>query len=322
MNTCIVVPTIREASIQAFLRAWRWPCRVIVVEDNPEPTFQLSGANIAHYAWCDIDRDLGYDAWIIPRRSDCVRSYGYWQAWCQGADLIITLDDDCLPESDVDAPTFLAMHAANLRQDAQPAWHSTLTGTHPRGYPYQQTTRLVDVVLSHGLWTNVPDYDAVTQLVARRQGWSAPVAADGVIPRGSYYPMCGMNLAWRRDVTPLLYFLLMGQDAQGRAYPYDRFGDIWAGIISKRILDHLGLGVWSGGPTVHHARASNVWANLRKEAPGLEANEAFWQWVDGVPLVGEDITGMYRQVAEALAARGGYWLTLARAMHTWGGLYG
>ena len=38
------------------------------------------------------------------------------------------------------------------------------------------------------------------------------------------------------------------------------------------ICDHLGLGVKSGLPYVHHSKASNPFTNLRKEYKGI-----FWQ---------------------------------------------
>ena len=102
-------------------------------------------------------------------------------------------------------------------------------------------------------------------------------AVDQTIPTGRYYPMCGMNVALRPVVVPAFYFLLMGRDAG-----VDRFGDIWAGVFVKRICDHLGWAVNSGpAQVVADQRASNVWANLRKEAPGLELNETLWRAVDG-----------------------------------------
>ena len=46
MRAAVVVPTIRESSILEFLAAWETEFsehQVIVVEDNPERTFQISG---------------------------------------------------------------------------------------------------------------------------------------------------------------------------------------------------------------------------------------------------------------------------------------
>lgn len=320
----VVVPTIRETSITEFLAAWQWPCQVIVVEDNPEKTFALSGCH--HYAWPNIEQDLGKDEWIIPRRTDCIRSYGFWKAWQTGKPYILTLDDDCLPtenEGSQSAPRFLQQHLNNLQPATITRWHNTIGGAYPRGYPYEQRASAVEVGISHGLWTGVPDFDSITQLSRRHAGLPDIEYIEGIVPHGQYYPMCGMNLAWRREYTPLLYFLLMGQDREGRPYPFDRFGDIWAGIISKRVLDHLGVGVWSGGPLVRHERASNVWANYRKEHAGIEANETFWQAVDCIALAGHMAARCYDQIAATIPKliKGDYWNQLATAMRLWSDLY-
>lgn len=314
----LVVPTVRQECMRQFLDAWEPEFaghELIVVEDNPERTFELrSSARITHYCWRDIDQTLGEDRWIVPRRTDCVRSFGYWQAWRRNPDMIVTLDDDCLPPAG--GPRgFLAAHWRRLEQGGgHDAWVSTTSGTVPRGVPYHERQRRHRAVINHGLWTNVIDYDAITQLSQVRT--PTPVDfPDQTIPRGAFYPMCGMNLAFRPEIAPALYFLLMGRD-----FGVDRFGDIWAGLFSKRICDHLGWAVNSGSPTVHHARASNVWANLRKEAPGMERNETLWRLVDDTVLTATTAAGCYRQLAAAVAGAAGDdpWLQkAAAAMRIW-----
>jgi hypothetical protein len=49
------------------------------------------------------------------------------------------------------------------------------------------------------------------------------------IPKGTLFPMCGMNLAFDRDlIGPAMYFGLMG-DGQ----PIGRYDDMWAGWCIK-----------------------------------------------------------------------------------------
>ena len=295
----VVVPTVREHCMQQFLGAWEPELRgveLIVVEDNPDRTFTLTtGADVTHLCWRDIEAELGDRAWIVPRRTDCVRSFGYWRAWQRRPDLIVTLDDDCMPPAN--GPRgFLQAHWRRLEQGgSDDAWVSTTGGTIPRGVPYHERARRARCVVNHGLWTNVIDYDAVTQLGQARTP-TACTFPDQTIPRGRYFPMCGMNLAWRPELTPAMYFLLMGRD-----FGVDRFGDIWCGLFVKRVCDHFGWAVNSGSPTVHHSRASNVFANLRKEAPGMERNETLWQLIDRTVLTATTVGGCYRQLADALA---------------------
>jgi len=227
--------------------------------------------------------------------------------------MVVTLDDDCYPYG----PGFLDAHYQRLsRRAVSPAWVSTGRGVLPRGMPYLQSAREVDCVINHGLWTRVPDFDAVSQLASGRYDLTfEPV--EQVVPRGQYFPMCGMNLAFKPEVIPALYFLLMGQTQ----WPYDRFGDIWCGVLVKRICDHLGVGVRSGQPMVEHQRASNVWANLRKETPGYEVNEALWAAVDSLVLSQCTFQDCYRELATKLPLRGDYWDQLRKAMQVWANLF-
>jgi hypothetical protein len=310
----VVIPTIREPNMRDFLTAWRAElaaAHVIVVEDNPERTFNLGDApNVTHYSWQDIDRDLGEAGWVIPRRTDCVRSYGLWKAFREAPDMIVTLDDDCYPEPS--QPDYLDRHWARLEQGgSDEAWVSSGQGVVPRGVPYFARSRDWPCALNHGLWNRIPDFDAPTQLLQARAP-SEFIHVEQTIPTGKYFPMCGMNIAFRPAISPAMYFLLMG-----RNYPVDRFGDIWCGILAKKICDHLGFAVNSGSPEIVHQRASNVWDNLRKEAHSLRWNEELWQAVDSVVLRGATAAECYAEIATGLPLHGEYWDELKKAMCQW-----
>lgn len=58
------------------------------------------------------------------------------------------------------------------------------------------------------------------------------------IPKGTLFPMCGMNLAFDRElIGPAMYFGLMG-DGQ----PIGRYDDMWAGWCVK-VASHFPLTV-------------------------------------------------------------------------------
>ena len=115
--------------------------------------------------------------------------------------------------------------------------------------------------------------------------------------------------------------------------PFDRFGDIWSGIIAKRICDHLGWAVGTGTPYIHHDRASDPFKNLRKEANGIELNETFWERVHAVELpdraaldgAEDPAAACYRSVARVIGTWGdehsAYWAHLGRAMARWADLF-
>jgi reversibly glycosylated polypeptide/UDP-arabinopyranose mutase len=316
MKAIIVVPTIRDLS---FLEDWREefePHKIIVCEDHPEKQLRLpKGFQIDHYSWREMDAELGADSWIIPRFNASVRSFGYWKAWQEKPDMIVTIDDDCYPSANGNGTRagFIDRHWQNLQAKATLGWERTADFC-TRGFPYELRDSAA-VVVSHGLWCGIPDLDAPTQLVTPNLQVD-PSPGVKVIPRGTYFPMSGMNLAFSPLVAPALYFLIMGRD-----WPFDRFDDIWAGVLVKKICDHLGFAMCSGEPTVEHRRASNVFTNLKKEAAGIEANEYFWQAVDSVQLESESVRDCYKELARKLPLEGEYWDKLREAMTIWADLF-
>lgn len=278
MKATIVVPTIREDSIIQFLEKWRGVFskhRVIVVEDNPEKTFKISG--VEHYAWKEIDEDLGEDSWIIPRRTDAIRNYGFLKAAQDKPDMILTMDDDCYPwQSPTGGNDIVESHWHALEEPgvAEPYFntmHELRSSIKPRGFPYDITE--ARTVINHGLWNNVPDLDGKTQLKNPNMKTNFTNKSQQV-PVGNLFPMCGMNLAFRLEALPLMYFWPMGE-----GQPYHRFADIWMGVTAKKVCDQLGLSVRSGGPVVFHSRASNAEKNIELEEPGLPVNEQLWKTV-------------------------------------------
>lgn len=327
MKAVIVVPTIRDVT---FLEDWREefePHKIIICEDRPNKSVKLpKGFNIDHYSWNEIDSELGPSSWIIPRYNASVRSFGYWKAWQERPDMIVTIDDDCYPHHNGHGngkangkangnggPGFIGGHWQNLQLKATLGWELT-ADFYTRGFPYN-VRDAATVLVSHGLWAGIPDLDAPTQLVKPELKVDEDTKTK-VIPRGTYLPMSGMNLAFAPEITPAMYFLL-----QGRDWPYDRFDDIWAGVLVKKICDHLGYGVRSGAPLVEHKRASDVFKNLQKEAAGIEVNEYFWRAVDSVHLEGTTIRDCYIELAHKLPLEGDYWDKLKEAMVLWAELF-
>ena len=332
-SVAVVVPTIREDCLARWLAEWGddlKDARVIIVEDNPEMSFRVEvshGPVPEHYCWQDIEKDLGADAWIIPRRTSAVRSWGLLEAWRGGADVIWTLDDDCYPE-DHHRGRYLELVTRALAAEAEgDAWFNTIGGNsrdlYPRGYPYRIRDATRPVMVHHGLWSNVPDLDGITQQ-ANPDFRLPPSCGYDEIPRGRFFPMCVMNLAFRREMAPAMYMLLMGQDAGGSRWGFDRFDDIWAGLFAKRIADHLGYAIRSGAPSIHHSRASDPVRNTELEAPGIAAHEDFWPYVRDIPLTGVTMAECYREIAWKVASysTGPYWPVLGEAMAVWAGLFG
>lgn len=323
MKTFLVIPTTRDLS---FLAEWGdefRDCHLVVVEDHPTqqlPTPKGNHQGVYHLTWKNIKQDFKKNEWIFSRHNAGLRCYGFWKAYQLGADSIVTIDDDCYPAD----KNFIATHITNLSLRAPTGW--TTTYPHPdfvftRGVPYTIRDKK-PVVISHGLWTNKIDLDAQTQLKHPNINMPPYPPFLQFIPPGSFFPMCSMNLAFRREAAPLMYFPPMGSDPAGRPWGYDRFDDIWAGIFAKKIVDHLGWSITNGSPFVEHRKASDPHKNLKKEKGGLVINEDLWRRVNMVRLTSTTAARCYIELTQKISfPRGAYFTKLRSAMKIWAELF-
>ena len=314
----LVVPTIREECILRFIKEWEphkhWDV-VIVIEDNPQRTFQLNNGSIEHHCWEHIDATLGDKSWIISRRDSGIKCYGIYEAWQMGATHIFLLDDDCYPCTDQTGKTFIKKHKDTLYSFSR--WTESIPGWRTRGIPYRDKGELENVVLNHGIWGVNPDLDACQTLAGPEwKGMQTIRCKHRLIPNGQYFPMCGMNVCFKGDIAPIMYFPLMGE-----GYPYRRFDDIWCGIIMKKICDHLGYHVSSGEPHILHYKASDPFVNLVREAPGIAASEWFWKTIDSVKLTKGTPATCMRELGEQLPQEDEYLRKLGEAIQVWSSLF-
>ena len=307
----LVIPSNRADCLETFCQRWQsvkdWD-ELIVVWDGPASEAPSVPEAACVLSWDSIERDLGDDAWIVSRKNAGIRIAGYLEAARRGADVIATIDDDCYPAGDA----FMRSHLDALFQT--PRWVTSAMNMTARGVPYRNRGQLQSVHVNAGLWRTVGDYDAPHSLVlgADLQPFD-PVAHPRIIARGQYVPVSTMNVAFRREALPLMYLPLMGQ-----GQPYDRFDDIWGGVILKKVCDHLGWHVSVGRPVVDHHRASNPFRNLVKEAAGIERNETFWGDVDAVTLHASTPADCMNELAAVLVNYGDpHTQALGKAIPLW-----
>lgn len=274
-NIAVVVPTNRPEKMVTFLEKWeplfhKHNITPIIVEDGEKPVLHFMNEEYHIDGKWSVKDIMGKDSDLIFNKNDGVRNLGFAfiEFYLPETEIIITLDDDVEPCGDT-----IQDHLDALERRVPVSWLSTAT-EYMRGFPYGVREE-AEVVLSHGVWEGVKDYDAPTQLV---EGNKDCGFFKGTIPKGIYYPMCGMNIAFKRKMLPYMYYAPMGYRVG-----MDRFADIWLGIESKKIIDKKGWAVVSGYSKVFHNRASNVMINLAKEAKGIALNEKFWEGDENDP---------------------------------------
>jgi len=266
-------------------------------------------------------RGLGEYQHLIPEASHAQTSFGLLYMWDRSFEYGVFIDDDTLPHEDVD---FFGTHMANIHYEgaieqvaSDEQWVNVLYQSehdlYPRGYPYAamdeqietDTAEIDEVVASQGLWTNVPDLDAVRILMdgdlqgqAQTRTTVEDYGTDFVAAPGQYLTVCSMNLAFRREVIPAFYQLPMDDNE----WDVGRFDDIWSGLFLKRAADVLGKEIYNGDPLCEHNKAPrSTFSDLTNEVHGLELNEHVWEILDAVGEDADSYAEAFREMSEALA---------------------
>ncbi|MFB6178688.1 MAG: alpha-1 4-glucan-protein synthase [Halorientalis sp.] len=343
-DVCLVVPTIRDYEcLQAYFenaRSYGFELdrlhAVLVTEDfcdtdgmaamlDEEGVQGRVFDETARETWFS-DHGLSEYIHLIPEASHAQTSFGLLYMWANDFEYGVFVDDDTLPHPDFD---FFGTHLDNLAYEgnvesvrSDERWvnvlyqHTDDHGLYPRGYPYSAmdetvttgTTEVDDVVASQGLWTNVPDLDAVRILMdgdLRGQAQTRLSADDYdgnfVAEPGQYLTVCSMNLAFRREVIPAFYQLPMDDNR----WDVGRFDDIWSGLFLKRACDVLDKQLVTGYPLCEHEKAPrSTFDDLTNEAPGLELNEHLWRIIDDVGEDASSFAGVFAAMADAMATGG------------------
>ena len=277
-NIAVVLPTIRAETLPAFLEAWN----MLFVKHNVDLIIVVDGENpvIKHYSrgvseLVDIPvkeitkKELDTEN-LVSNFCAGVRQLGflYIAKYLPDIEYIFTTDDDCFPIGDP-----IQDHIDQLNCKVPISWLSTSTNAFMRGFAYNVREE-ANVQFSHGVWDSVPDYDAPTQLLMPKD--FKPEYYKGVIPKGIYAPICGMNCCFRRSALKYVYFAPVGTFRGA-----ERFDDIFFGILLIKKFAVLNWAIVSGYAKVNHLRASNVFTSLEKEAVGIKHNEEFWKNPEG-----------------------------------------
>ncbi|WP_299236340.1 alpha-1 4-glucan-protein synthase [Natronomonas sp.] len=343
-DTCVIVPTIREYDcIRAYVENAREhgfdTSRlefVLVTEDFCETDAMrdtLEELDVSGEVFDGTRRERWYDehgiaeyGHVVPAASHAETSFGLLYMWEHDRfEYGFFIDDDTLPH---DGSDYFGRHMRNLafggdvesvRSDER--WVNVLYqradehSLYPRGYPYsamdetvETDTRTIeagDVVASQGLWTNVPDLDAVRILMdgdlegqAQTRTSAEDFPRDFVAAPGNYLTVCSMNLAFRREVIPAFYQLPMDDNE----WDVGRFDDIWSGVFLKRACDVLGAEIYNGRPLCEHNKAArSTFDDLHNEVAGLELNEHLWRIVEDAGEGADGYAEIYGAMADRLA---------------------
>lgn len=333
--TTINAPTIAEdfcANFEKF--GHKKDAAIIVIGDKKSPNeashaiankLKKRGFDVQYYdiaaqeQWLKRFPEL---AAIIPYNSDNRRNIGYLMAKEQGADVLISVDDDNFPLPDVD---FIGGHVELIGKKPKlkvvgvdHQWFNVcdlLTNEKnerifSRGFPYhirskyhtgkhKQEEKAVPVMLNMGLWVGDPDVDAITRIERNTRMTGFKNDRRVALALGTFAPINSQNTALHIDLLPAYYFVLMGEKVEG--HTIDRYGDIWQGFFVKKVMDTLGMHAVFGEPLADHRRNShNFFKDLRAELHGIMYTEYLTEFLHNAKLKGNTAAAVYADLADQL----------------------
>lgn len=335
VTTTIRLPTVLDSYTDNLQRYGHEDVGFIVVGDlkTPIDTFdyvrslQSQGWRIEYWdverqrrwlkAFPELDRFLPYNS--VQRRN-----LGFLFAYLQGAEIIVSIDDDnfALPSHDFVGEHNRVGETQRLRLvESSTGWFNVcdLLATdpprriYPRGFPHSKRWKAEEirlgstegrVAVNSGLWLETPDVDAVTHLEepVRVAGFSGSWPGENVaLARGTWSPFNTQNTAFHRDLLPCMYLPVMGQKVNG--LEINRYDDILASYFIKTVLDHLGGYVAFGEPLVRQTRNPHDYlVDLAHELPGMLLVDKLVDYLEQVHLEAPTYAECYKELADDIRA--------------------
>jgi hypothetical protein len=238
-----------------------------------------------------------WPAFDLVTRWNCIqrRNVGYLAAALQGAEVVISVDDDNFFAED----DFFTHHLAVGRELSVPVvshpsgwWNicERLETDPPRkfyhrGYPKSKMDwktgegkiekKKVKVMVNAGLWLKNPDVDATANI-------EEPLNVTGMrdlagdrrsaLESGTWSPFNSQNTAFDMEVLPAMYLVTMLDWLRG--YRIGRLDDIWMSYFFRALGDPLGHHVLYGPPLVTQDRNPHDFVkDLSEELPGYILTE-------------------------------------------------
>ncbi len=333
VTTTIHVPRTLDSLVDNLVRYERADIDFVVIGDRKTPaetgpyleTLSTRGYPVAYW---DVERQVEWlrrfpalDA-AIPWNCIQRRNLGYLAAYECGADLIISIDDDNFVTGD----DFFGGHSITGQRRKLPAVTSSTGWFNPcdllatdsgrriyhRGFPFSHrweneqlsyAEQEVHVVVNAGLWTGVPDVDAIAHLEAPVEvaGFRPGVPDSVVLGPQTCAPFNSQNTSFVREAAPLMFLQVMGDEVLGM--PLGRYDDIWMSYFARKIIGHLGGAITFGRPLMRQDRNPHDFVrDMWQELPGIILTNKMIGTIRDVKLRAADylecfteFTGLFRE---------------------------
>lgn len=239
---------------------------------------------------------------LIPHNSIQRRNFATLEAIRQGAELIISVDDDNVA---VDRDYFadferVFTHEFNgLAAASRTKWWSAYHTVPHRGFPHDEPIDVafapvagLRVGVAEGLCLGDPDVDAYTRMSQHPQSWRVgEVSRAGyvVLPTEPWTTFNSQSTAIVRELAPA-FFMLPG---------IGRYDDIFASLIMQRIMRETAHVTHFGKPFVWQQRNQHdLIKDLKAEIFGMEHVKEFADWLNQLVNLDQcgSVLGMTRAI--------------------------
>jgi hypothetical protein len=334
VKAAVVVTTIHDCSVllDGYLRNFAKFGReatIFLIPDRKTPVFNIPKGVLCPELTTQFDflNDSGFRSHDIPENSDNRRNVGYLMALADGAEMVVSIDDDNYCPEDQD---FIGEHSASMwkysrARSTEGGWYNncwTLQNAerfYPRGFPYfarqekfftEEIIEPVEVKINAGMWLGDPDFDAMTWT----QKPSLPISFRGsaVLAHNTWCPINSQNTAVHRDLMGAYYFVRMTS-------MMDRFGDIFQGYFALKVAKRMGWTARFGSPVVTHRRNSHVYLkDVQKEIEPILLLEELLPKLLETKLTGTTVEEAYLSLADFVESQASpFYSETARLMRMW-----
>ena len=246
---------------------------------------------------------------ICPTGHYARKNIGYLLAIRAGADMIIDLDDDCIPYQRFWSPRHRYQKA---HTNSGGGWvniyrYFSEVQIWPRGFPLDRVNDVVDdfdalpveeldCPIQQGLTDGDPDVDAIYRLILPSpQAFRADRRVT--LKNCSWSPFNSQNTTWWSVAFPLLYL---------PAYCRFRLTDIWRSFVAQRIAWANDWGVLFHESTSRQERnPHNLMRDFEDELPGYLSNRAICEILSklqlktGVEYLTDNLLKCYQELVNA-----------------------
>ena len=239
---------------------------IIVVDDSDGKLAPPPRKNVRYFDYAAQEQIMGRHYIAQSHKSAATRNFGHYLAYKEGFDVIIALDYDCRTRAGWLEAHLGALSTVTDAPALSGAWINSVEqpGLYARGFPYEfrndeasvvrETTASGAVKLNMGVWDNVLDLNGIDK-IQREIPTDPGLRGDRNLVALGNIPVCGMNTAFRADLTPAHFFL---PDLWIDGWQLSRHDDIWGGYVLKKLMDKRGDLFRYGRPIVEHTRQSNL----------------------------------------------------------------